>query len=389
MSLIPNLLSKEAGTIDIFNRTMEWNITVNAEKYTMKRPVVHDYFIGAVKDYTGLTINKKISDTESVPLVENVDYKITRFDENGSPVGAQPNVNGAPDDFNGGVRIDFLGDYNELKDTLVITIKTKIETSDQRTEIKNKATLNYGDTPGVIEYEAKGTFVDPYYTGGAKLAQNASTTGNYLYQNWLVFLNSTGAKFNLTKMEDSLPAGTELVPGSLRFEEVTSQSMIDNMSRYLTNDYNLVQEGSDVYPTKIDTENNQINLEFGNLGAKRVYVKYRTRIKRDWYVYSRLDNVAKVTYDAKAPAEYKASLYAYNYEYALLKSVAKDPSKENVANWTVTTRNISADLPVQDPVITDTLTPGTTNAAYDPTSFVVTDTATNAVSYTHLTLPTN
>lgn len=25
----------------------------------MKRPVVHDYFIGAVKDYTGLTINKK------------------------------------------------------------------------------------------------------------------------------------------------------------------------------------------------------------------------------------------------------------------------------------------------------------------------------------------
>ena len=387
VSLIPNLLSKEAGTIDIFNRTMEWNITVNAEKYTMKNPVVHDYFIGAVKDYTGLTINKKISDTESVPLVENVDYKITRFDENGSPVGAQPNVNGAPDDFNGGVRIDFLGDYNELKDTLVITIKTKIETSDQRTEIKNKATLNYGNTPGVIEYEAKGTFVDPYYTGGAKLAQNASTTGNYLYQNWLVFLNSTGAKFNLTKMEDSLPAGTELVPGSLRFEEVTSQSMIDNMSRYLTNDYNLVQEGSDVYPTKIDTENNQINLEFGNLGAKRVYVKYRTRIKRDWYVYSRLDNVAKVTYDAKAPAEYKASLYAYNYEYALLKSVAKDPSKENVANWTVTTRNISADLPVQDPVITDTLTPGTTNAAYDPTSFVVTNTATNEkISTDHYSL---
>lgn len=376
VSLIPNLLSKEAGTIDIFNRTMEWNITINAEKYTMKKPVVHDYFIGAVKDYTGLVINKKISDTELVPLVENVDYKITKFDENGSPVGAQPNVNGAPDSFNGGVRIDFLGDYNELKDTLVITIKTKIETSDQKTEIKNKATLNYGDTPGVIEYEAKGTFVDPYYTGGAKLASNATTTGNYLYQNWLVFLNSTGANFNMTKMEDSLPAGTELVPGSLRFEEVTSQSMIDNMQRYLATDYNLVPEGSDVYPTKIDTTNNQVNLEFGKLGAKRVYVKYKTRVKRDWYVYSRLDNVAKVTYDTKAPAEYKASLYAYNYEYVLLKSVAKDPEKENVANWTVTTRNISADLPVQDPEITDTLTPGTTNAAYDPTSFVVTDTAT-------------
>jgi LPXTG-motif cell wall-anchored protein len=376
VSLIPNLVSKEAGTIDIFNRTMEWKITVNAEKYKMTNPVVHDYFIGAVKDYTGLTISKKISDTESVPLVENVDYKVTKFDENGSPVGAKPNVNGAPDSFNGGVRVDFLGDYNELKDTLVITIKTKIETSAEKTEIKNKATLNYGNSPGVIEYDAKGTFTDPYYTGGAKLAQTASTSGDYLYQNWLVFVNSTGANFNLTKMQDSLPAGTELVPGSLRFEEVTSQSMIDNIQRYLGTDYNLVPENSDAYPTKIDTANNQVNLEFGNLGAKRVYVKYRTRVKRDWYVYNRLDNVAKVTYDDKTPAEYKASVYAYNYEYALLKSVAKDPVKENVANWTVTTRNITAGMPVQDPEITDTLTPGTTNAAYDPTSFVVTDTAT-------------
>ncbi|MGG5370261.1 hypothetical protein IGI67_001886 [Enterococcus sp. AZ196] len=376
VSLIPNLLSKEAGTIDIFNRTMEWTITVNAEKYTMKKPVVHDYFIGAVKDYTGLTINKKISDTESVPLIENQDYKITKFDENGSPVGAQPNVNGAPDSFNGGVRIDFLGEYNELKDPLVITIKTKIDTDQQRTEIKNKATLNYGDVPGVIEYEAKGTFVDPYYTGGAKLGTNTEKTGNYLHQNWLVFLNATGATFNLTKMEDSLPAGTELVPGSLRFEEVTSQSMIDNMTRYLTNDYNLAPEGSDVYPTKIDTQNNQINLEFGKLGSKRVYVKYKTRIKRDWYVYQQVNNVAKATYDDKAPAEYKAGLYVYNYENALQKSVAKDPVKENVANWTVTTRNISADLPVQDPEIIDSLTQGTTNAAYDPTSFVVTNAAT-------------
>lgn len=376
VSLIPNLLTKESGTIDIFNRTMEWKITINSEKYTMKNPVVHDYFIGAVKDYTGLTINKKISDTESVPLVENIDYKVTKFDENGSPVGAQPNVNGAPDSFNGGVRIDFLGEYKELKDTLVITINTKIDTDQQKTEIKNKATLNYGDTPGVIEYEAKGTFIDPYYTGGAKLGTNAGVSGNYIYQNWLVFLNSTGADFDLTKMEDSLPAGSELVPDSLRFEEVTSQSMIDNMTRYLSNDYNLVPEGADAYPTKIDTKNNQINLEFGKLGSKRVYVKYKTRVKRDWYVYNLLNNVAKVTYGDKAPVEYKAGVYAYNYEYALLKSVAKDPEKENVANWTINTRNISADLPVQDPEITDTLTPGTTNAAYDPTSFVVIDTAT-------------
>ncbi|MBV7389720.1 SpaA isopeptide-forming pilin-related protein [Enterococcus alishanensis] len=377
VSLIPNLLTKEAGKIDIFDRTMEWSITVNAEKYTMKNPVVHDYFIGAVKDYSGVTISKKISETESTPLVEGVDYKVTKFDENGSPVGAQPNVNGAPDSFNGGIRIDFLGDYQNLKDTLVITIKTKIDSSGQKTEVKNKATLNYGDVPGVVEYEAKGTFTDPYYTGATKIGQTSNQTSEkYLYQDWLVFLNSKGSDFNLTKLEDTLPAGTELVPDSLRFEEVTSQSMIENMANYLSTDYKLVPEGSDAYPTKIDIKDNQMNLEFANLGSKRVYVKYRTRVKKDWYVYQKLDNVAKVTYDDKAPIDLKYSVYAYNYQSALQKAVAKDATKENVANWTITTKNISTDLPVNNPEITDTLTQGTTNATYDPTSFVVTDTAT-------------
>lgn len=376
VSLIPNLLSKESGTIDVFNRTMEWTITINAEKYRMKNPVVHDYFIGAVKSYTDLTVKKKVSDTEFVPLTEGDDYTLTEFDENGSPAGVTPNVNGAPDSFNGGIRIDFKGDYQQLEDTLVITIKTKLETSDQRTEIKNKATLNYGDTPGVIEYEAKGVFVDPYYTGGAKVGRTSTTDSQYLYQDWLVLLNSKGTKFNLTKMADALPAGTELVPGSLRFEEVTSETMLDNIQNYLRYDYNLVPEGDDAYPTKIDTENNQINLEFAKLGEKRVYVKYKTRVKRDWYIYQRLDNKAVATYDSQTPATYQTTVYASNYDYALQKSAAKDPVKENVANWTLQTRNISSYMPVEDPVISDTLTQGTTNAAYDPTSFVVTNAAT-------------
>lgn len=46
----------------------------------------------------------------------------------------------------------------------------------------------------------------------------------------------------------------------------------------------------------------------------------------------------------------------------------------------MTTRNISANLFVQDPEITDALDAGTANAAYDPTSFVVTDTATGEKS---------
>ena len=376
VSLIPNLLSKESGTIDVFNRTMEWKITINAEKYKMKQPVVHDYFIDAVKDFTSLSVVKKISDTETEPLVENVDYKVTQFDETGSPVGASPNVNGAPDSFNGGVRIDFLGEYAQLEDTLVITIKTKLETSDQKTEIKNKATLNYGDTPGVVEYEAKGIFTDPYYTGGTKLVRTGTSDNQYIYQDWLVLVNSKGTKFDMTTMEDTLPSGVELVPGSLRFEEVTSEDMLTNIQNYLRYDYNLLPEGADAYPTKIDTSNNKVDLEFGNLKSKRVYVKYKTRMKKDWYIYQRLDNTATITYGTQAPVDYKASTYVSNSEVALQKSVLKDTEKENVANWKVQTKNISSILPVENPVITDTLNQGTTNGAYDPTSFVVTDLGT-------------
>ncbi|MEG0704760.1 MAG: SpaA isopeptide-forming pilin-related protein [Carnobacterium sp.] len=386
ISLIPNLLQKESGKIDVFNQTMEWSITINAEKYTMKNPVIHDYFIDSVVSHTSLTVKKKLSETQFENLTEGIDYKVTLFDETGSPVGAQPNVNGAPASFNGGVRIDLLGEYAQLKDTLVVTINTKLNTSEEETEIKNKATLNYGDVPGVIEYEAKGTFIDPYYTGGQKMGEAAVSDGQYLYQNWLILVNSKGSNFNQTSLSDTLPLGSELVPGSLRFEEVTSQSMLDNMRNYLRYDYNLVPVGDDVYPTKIDTENNALNLEFNKLGSKRVYVKYKTRVKKDWYTYNQLKNKAVVKYDTKT-AEYETTVYAYNYEMALTKAVTLDSAKENVANWTVTTKSISTNLPVENPVISDTLDNGSTNAAYDPISFVVKNTATGEkISSDHYSL---
>lgn len=370
VSLIPNLLHKESGIIDVYKQTMEWSLTINSEKYSMNHAIVHDYFIGPVVDYTSLVVKKKISDTVFENLIEGTDYKITQFDETGSPAGVQPNVNGAPSSFNGGVRIDFLGKYAELKDTLVITINTKLNTSKEKTEVKNKATLNYGDVPGVIEYEAKGEFVNPYYTGGTKIGGTTYSDSQYLYQNWLILVNSKGSEFIMTSLKDTLPANSELVPGSLRFEEVTNQVMLDKMTSYLSYDYNLLDPSSNAYPTKVDTENNTLNLEFGKLGSKRVYVKYKTRVKKDWYLYKELNNTVAVQYDDKT-VNYNAVVYASNYENALTKQVNKDPKKENVANWTVTTRSISKTMPVENPVISDTLDNSGTNAAYDPISFVV------------------
>lgn len=375
VSLIQNLLHKEPGKIDVYNQTMEWSITINSEKYTMENPVVHDYFMGPVADYTNLIVKKKISDTEFEPLVAGTDYKVTKFDENGSPVGAQPNVNGAPSSFNGGVKIEFLGYYAQLKDTLVITIDTKLKTSEEKTEVKNKATLNYSGIPGVVEYEAKGEFVDPYYSGGAKLGENIAVDSQYLYQNWLILLNSRGNNFSMTSLEDALPVGSELVPGTLRFEEVTNQGMLDDMGSHLRYDYNLLTPSSEAYPTKINTENNKLTLEFGKLGSKRVYVKYKTRVKKDWHKFEQLKNTAIVHYDNKT-AKYSAELYVTNFERALTKTGSKDADKENVANWAITTCNISKTMAIENPVISNTINDSGTNAAYDPISFVVKNTTT-------------
>ncbi|MDN3675989.1 hypothetical protein QWY90_01530 [Flavobacterium paronense] len=83
-----------------------------------------------------------------------------------------------------------------------------------------------------------------------------------------------------------------------------------------------------------------------------------------------MNNTVAVQYDDKT-VNYNAVVYASNYENALTKQVNKDPKKENVANWTVTTRSISKTMPVENPVISDTLDNSGTNAAYDPISFVV------------------
>ncbi|MEG0686166.1 MAG: hypothetical protein RR425_02655, partial [Erysipelotrichales bacterium] len=228
VSTKPNLFEKENAEVDLYEQTMSWKITINKDRYNLKNAYVHDYFIDDVVDFTSLEVNKKSNGEEVVKLEEGKDYKLVVFDENGNPVGAKPNVNGAPDSFNGGVKVSFIGDYANLKDTLEININTKLDTKDfekQIVKIKNVATLNYGDIPGVIVYEAEGDYNNPYYQGGAKLVKSSSDK-QYYYQNWLIAVNVSGIKYNKVIIEDALPPGLELVSGSLRYDEIVSSECV-------------------------------------------------------------------------------------------------------------------------------------------------------------------
>ncbi|MFD2386839.1 hypothetical protein [Enterococcus rivorum] len=55
-------------------------------------------------------------------------------------------------------------------------------------------------------------------------------------------------------------------------------------------------------------------------------MKYKTRVKKDWYLYKELNNTVAVQYDDKT-VNYNAVVYASNYENALTKQVNKDPKK--------------------------------------------------------------
>lgn len=376
VSLQANLLHKESAAVDLYNQTMTWEVTVNEDKYALDDAVIHDYFINPVIDYTDVKVEKMVTDTKRETLVVGTDYKLAEFDENGDPTGARPNVNGAPEAFNGGVRLDFINDYAVLEDTIIITITTKLDVTSQTTstmKIQNKATLNYGSTPGVIEYDASGDYTNPYYNGGIKESGTNTEDSEYIYQHWLILVNANAQQHASIKLEDTMPAGLELIPSSLKYDEVVSQNMLDNLSTYIKNDNNLASTGDDVYPTSVNTSGNALNLEFNNLGKKRVYVKYQTRVKKQWYIGSKsYTNTAKITFDSKSYT-FAESRAISNYEYALSKRGEKEQSKDNVINWTLSTMNVSQYLPVENPVIQDSLNNEGTNTIYDSTSFVVTE----------------
>lgn len=171
--------------------------------------------------------------------------------------------------------------------------------------------------------------------------------------------------------DDAIPTGLTYVEGSLQYRNVASTSEMMNLYIPLNSVGTVAKTGDKNYPTKVDTTGNKLHLEFANLENSRVFIKYSTKPNENWYFYSYVQNTAKVSDNGVGEKSYSYQAYASKLFNAMTKTATIDPSFDNKVNWVVTLNNISADRPINNPTITDTMKTGTTGAQVVKSSFKV------------------
>lgn len=353
IAIQPDLLKKEAGTIDYFNNTMTWKITANSDRIKMGNLNITDEFSTGVKALKSYTVRAYTDNTNSVLLTEGKDYTI---DKDVTPAGFY---------------IQLIGDYASTDKKIVVDFVTEIDLSDVTKTIDNKASISYYDG-GIIKYVDEVTASmtpDPaMMTNGGKYGSYNSTTGNI---DWIVSVNAMAKNYDNLIFDDAIPTGLTYVEGSLQYRNVASTSEMMNLYIPLNSVGTVAKTGDKNYPTKVDTTGNKLHLEFANLENSRVFIKYSTKPNENWYFYSYVQNTAKVSDNGVGEKSYSYQAYASKFFNAMTKTATIDPSFDNKVNWVVTLNNISADRPINNPTITDTMKTGTTGAQVVKSSFKV------------------
>ncbi|MEG0569284.1 MAG: SpaA isopeptide-forming pilin-related protein, partial [Erysipelotrichales bacterium] len=377
VDLDAKIFKKEKASVDIYNQTMLWDITVNESKINMSNVYVHDYFLGAAKDLKSLKVHVINDKGEKVKeLVEGTDYKKVEFGSGEYPSPGEK----APQSYNGGVRVNLIGEYTNLKDTIIISLETNLDvknSSEDSIKIKNYATLNYDGFPGIIEYEAEGDYPNLFINGGVKKVYASYFDSDvYTTQDWLIGVNLNKNNTKLVKVDDYVPDYLEIIPESLRFDEIVSIDMLNNINDYILKDNKLASSGDAVYPTNQKIENNKISLEFGNLKDKGVLVKFNTRYKKGWASNKTITNQVTINSDGKEN-KYEADTDVFSFLEPIDKTVKKDSNKKNVLNWTNNIKNVLEDREIKDPIISDEIKNDLSDAVFDTTSFKVRETESN------------
>lgn len=358
IAIQPDLLKKEAGSIDYFNNTMSWKITANADRITMSNLNITDEFSTGVKSLASYNVFAYTDNTDRVLLTEGVDYTINK------------------DTTPKGFYIQLIGDYKVTNKKIVVDIVTNIDLNDVTKTIDNKASVSYYDG-GIIKYvdEVSASIVpdSSIMKNGGKYGSYNSTTGNI---DWIVSLNTMSKAYDNLIFDDDIPTGLSYVEGSLQYRNVASTSELLNLAIPLKSTGTLAVSGDKNYPTKVETTSKKLHLEFGNLDTSRVFVKYSTKPDDNWYFYKYVTNTAKVSDNGTDEKTYSYQTYASHVYSAILKSGSIDPAFENKVNWTVELTNIDPSRPVENPTIIDTLTTGATGAQILKSSFKVVNSTT-------------
>ncbi|MBC2268466.1 collagen binding domain-containing protein [Listeria sp. FSL L7-0083] len=353
IAIQPDLLKKEAGSIDYFNNTMSWKITANSDKIKMDNLNITDKFSTGVKSLKSYTVRAYTDNFTSVVLTEGKDFTINK---NVTPAGFY---------------IQLIGDYASTNKKIVVDIVTNIDLSDVTNTIDNKAFISYYDG-GTIKYveevTASATPDAKMMTNGGKYGAYNATTGNI---DWIVSANAMAKSYDNLILDDPIPTGLTYVEGSLQYRNVESSTEMMSLQIPLNSTGTLAKAGDKNYPTKVDTTGNKIHLEFANLDNTRVFIKYSTKPDENWYFYKYVQNIAKVTDNGTDEHTYSYQAYASKLFNAMTKTATIDSTYNNKVNWTVTLNNISKDRPINNPTLTDTMKSGTTGAQVVKSSFKV------------------
>ncbi|MBC1343446.1 collagen binding domain-containing protein [Listeria welshimeri] len=353
IAIQPDLLKKEAGSIDYFNNTMTWKITANSDRITMGNLNITDEFSTGVKSLKSYTVRAYTDNTNSVLLTEGKDFTI---DKDITPAG---------------FFIQLIGDYASTNKKIVVDFVTNIDLSDVTKTIDNKASISYHDG-GTIKYVDEVTASmtpDPnMMTNGGKYGSYNSTTGNI---DWIVSVNAMAKNYEKLIFDDAIPTGLTYVEGSLQYRNVASSNEMMNLYVPLNSTGVLAKTGDKNYPTKVEATDTNLHLEFANLENSRVFIKYSTKPNENWYFYNYVQNTAKITDNGTDEKSYTYRAYASKLFNAMTKTASIDPTYDNKVNWNVTLSNISPDRPINNPIITDTMKTGTTGAQLVKSSFKV------------------
>lgn len=358
LSFEPNIVRKESGTVDYFNNLMSWKITANTDRIEMSNMTIIDEFSTGVKSLDNYDVYAYSNETDFVELVKNVDYTFT---ETESPSG---------------FKIKLIGNYATTNKEIVVKLVTNIDPANDAQTLENKAYISYYD--GYITHysdtkKASLEIDSKISDNGAKFGEWDSETGT---TNWIVSLNARATNFDNLIFDDEMPEGTSYVEGSLEFRQVSGPNELINLREPLASTGKLVKEGDTNYPTKIETTDKKIHLEFGNLGKSQVFVKYKTTTDNKWYFYKTVTNVAKVSDNGENQKEYSTETSVFEIHSPISKTGNIDMLYNNKINWKIQLTDITEERVVTNPVVTDTLNSGVTGAQIVKNSFKVINTKT-------------
>ncbi|EEO6590134.1 collagen binding domain-containing protein [Listeria monocytogenes] len=355
----PDLLNKEAGEIDYYNNTMDWTITVNSEGINMQNINIVDEFSTGVKSLVSYNVYAYPSDSGYKLLTEGRDFTI------------QKDVSPA------GFKIKLIGNYATTDNKIVVKMKTKIDLTDGAKTLDNKASFSYFDG-SLTQYsetiKAEATPETSILANGGKVGKWNPATGEI---NWIVSVNAMGKKYDKLVLDDEFLDGTTFVEGSLQYRNVVNSSELTDLSIPLEIKGTLAQVGDANYPTKIDTSANKIHLEFGNLDTNRVFVKYKTKPKDNWFFSQWVNNKAIVSDNGADEQIYETKEFAFLQNEVIKVAGNIDNVYGNKVNWNMELLNISPERTLSNPVITNRLEQGNTGAQFIKNSFQVINTKTN------------